>query len=104
MTSPWVPVEPLDDAAFAAVRRRAIFDCHKWDPQVGDVCTIARHPLVIARAAWDEVVCLARALAARLGQGRCDICARMRACFASSKRTAAWMQFDGKCKTHQGRR
>jgi hypothetical protein len=64
MTSPWVPVHPLDDAAFASVRRRAIFDCHKWDPQVGDVCTIARHPLVIARGAWDEVVCLARALAA----------------------------------------
>lgn len=40
VTSPWVPAEPLDDAAFASVRRRAIFDCHKWDPQVDDVCTI----------------------------------------------------------------
>jgi glutathionylspermidine synthase len=63
VTHPWIPVEPLDDAAFASVRRRAIFECHKWDPQVGDVCTIARHPLVLTRAAWADVVDLATSLA-----------------------------------------
>jgi glutathionylspermidine synthase len=64
VTDPWVSVKPLDDSAFASVRRRAIFECHKWDPQVGDVCTIARHPLVVTRLAWEEVVQLAKALAA----------------------------------------
>ena len=64
MTGPWIPVHPLDDAAFASVRRRAIFDCDKWDPQVGDVCAIARHPLVVTRQAWNEVGRLAEALAA----------------------------------------
>jgi hypothetical protein len=64
MTSPWLPVEPLADHAFASVRRRAIFDCQKWDPQVGDTCAIARCPLVVAREAWEEVVNLAEALAA----------------------------------------
>ncbi len=63
VTSPWIPVEPLGDAAFLAMRRRAIFDCCKWDPQVGDHNVIARHPLVIHRDAWDEVMRLARALA-----------------------------------------
>jgi glutathionylspermidine synthase len=63
VTSPWLPVDPLDDVAFAQLRRRAIFDCCKWDPQVGDHCAISRHPLVITRAAWDEVVSLAEALA-----------------------------------------
>jgi hypothetical protein len=63
MTNPWLPVEPLADDAFASVRRRAIFDCQKWDPQVGDACAIARHPLVVTRQAWEEVVHLAEALA-----------------------------------------
>ncbi|HET7694525.1 MAG TPA: glutathionylspermidine synthase family protein [Vicinamibacterales bacterium] len=63
MSGPWVPVEPLASAAFADVRRRAIVDCCKWDPQVGDVCVIARTPLVITRAAWDAVVRLAETLA-----------------------------------------
>jgi hypothetical protein len=63
VTSPWVAVEPLDDEAFAHVRRRAIFDCCKWDPQVGDSAVIARHPLIISRSAWDEVVGLAESLA-----------------------------------------
>jgi hypothetical protein len=61
--SPWLPVEPLGDADFAALRRRAIFDCDKWDPQVGDTCVIARHPLVIRREAWREVTALSEALA-----------------------------------------
>src|SRR5262245_39618854 len=63
MTSPWIRVRPLTDAEFARVRRRAIFDCHKWDPQVGDCCSIARYPLVIEQAAWREVSRLAERLA-----------------------------------------
>jgi hypothetical protein len=62
MTAPWIPVEPLNAVEFAELRRRAIFDCCKWDPQVGDSCAIARSPLVISRAAWDEVVQIAEAL------------------------------------------
>ena len=63
MTSPWIRVEPLGTEAFAQIRRRVIFDCCKWDPQVGDGCTIARFPLVITRAGWAEVAELAEALA-----------------------------------------
>ena len=64
MKAPWIPVEPLAPGAFAELRRRAIVDCCKWDPQVGDTCTLARSPLVVTREAWDEVVRIAEALAA----------------------------------------
>lgn len=64
VTSPWLPVEPLDAAQFADLRRRAIFDCCKWDPQIGDACALARSPLVVTRAAWHEVARIAEALAA----------------------------------------
>jgi glutathionylspermidine synthase len=63
MTGPWVPVLPLDDQTHAVVRRRAIFDAQKWDPQVGDTSTIARYPLVITREAWTDVSAIAEALA-----------------------------------------
>ena len=51
---PWIAATPLDDAAFAHLRRRAIFDCCKWDPQVGDACVIARAPLVITKQALER--------------------------------------------------
>jgi len=63
MNNPWIAVAPLEANAFASVRTRAIFDCHKWDPQIGDVCAIAPHPLVITRDAWGEVRALAEELA-----------------------------------------
>ena len=63
MISPWRAVDPIDSAAFGAIRRRAIFDCCKWDPQVGDAAVISRAPLIVDRAAWTEVAALAEALA-----------------------------------------
>lgn len=64
VSSPWISVDPIPPHEFAEVRRRVIFECNKWDPQVGDVCVIARYPLVIRGSAWTEVVALAEALAA----------------------------------------
>ena len=63
MKEPWLPVERLSDNAFARIRRRAIFDCCKWDPQVEDTSTIARFPIVLTRTAWRELRTLAEALA-----------------------------------------
>ena len=63
MVTPWTVAEPLNDAAYAHLRRRAIFECDKWDPQVGDANVVARSPLVLREAAWAEVSRLAEALA-----------------------------------------
>jgi glutathionylspermidine synthase len=64
LTAPWRPAAPVEPGAFAAVRRRAIFDCCKWDPQVEDVATLAPFPLLLEPQAWEELAGLAEALAA----------------------------------------
>ncbi|MCI0684269.1 MAG: glutathionylspermidine synthase family protein [Gemmataceae bacterium] len=50
-------------ADFAQVRRRAVFDCCKWDPQVEDTASLAALPLVLRQEAWAELVLLAEKLA-----------------------------------------
>lgn len=57
------PVDPLPASAAVFVRRRAIFECCKWDPQVEDVSTIADVPLVLDASAWLELVAAAESLA-----------------------------------------
>src|SRR5204863_1483515 len=63
MTPPFIAVMPLSDSDYAAFRRQAIFECFKWDPQIGDANVVARHPLVLRRKAWEDVVPLAEGLA-----------------------------------------
>src|SRR5262249_15281213 len=53
--SPLIAGSPLDDRAFADLRPRAILDGCKWDPQVGDVTTLARFPLLMQRATWEQL-------------------------------------------------
>jgi glutathionylspermidine synthase len=57
---------PLCDKEFAAFKRRAIFECCKWDPQVEDVCTVARFPLVLTAETWAHLCRAAEALAAEV--------------------------------------
>lgn len=66
LAPPWEPAEPVPPDVFAQVRRRAIFECCKWDPQVEDVATLAPFPLLLQRAAWDEITVLAERLAAEV--------------------------------------
>jgi glutathionylspermidine synthase len=73
MTSPWRTVEPLDVESSAFLRRRAIFDCCKWDPQVGDVATIADCPLVLTRPAWCELTRLAELLAREIADAEVEL-------------------------------
>jgi glutathionylspermidine synthase len=64
LTLPWIETGPVDPAEHARLRRRAIFECCKWDPQVEDVSTIAPFPLLLRREAWDEIASLSETLAA----------------------------------------
>ena len=63
MTTPWMAAPPLGSDAYSAFRRRAIFECCKWDPQVEDTATLAPFPLVIEAETWRELASLAESLA-----------------------------------------
>ncbi len=54
----------IDPGTFAAIRRRAVLEGCKWDPQVGDVNSLADFPLIISRVEWTELASLAESLAA----------------------------------------
>jgi glutathionylspermidine synthase len=60
---PWIDCEPVPPADFARLHAEAIFDCCKWDPQVGDVSTLAPFPIVLKKSAWQELAALAGQLA-----------------------------------------
>jgi glutathionylspermidine synthase len=74
--SPWLAAQPVPADEYPALRRRAIFEGYKWDPQVGDVSTIASAPLLITASAWQEVADLAKALAAELAAAERELLAR----------------------------
>lgn len=56
--------EPIDAAKFAELRLRTIFECRKWDPQVGDIDVLCRFPLLMHPEQWDEVGDAAERMAA----------------------------------------
>lgn len=64
MTVPWYETPALSRAAFEDVRLRTIFDCCKWDPQIGDVSILADFPLILQPDAWTTLAALAEQLAA----------------------------------------
>jgi len=60
---PELEIRPLPAGEYAGYRRRVIFACSKWDPQVGDVNTVARHAVVLNAAAAHRLARWAEALA-----------------------------------------
>jgi glutathionylspermidine synthase len=76
MTAPWLDVEPLPPDTLAHVRRRAIFDCCKWDPQVEDVSTVADVPIVLPRDEWRRIAALAETLSREVIDAEDELAAR----------------------------
>jgi len=58
------------------VRRRAIFECCKWDPQVGDTAVLADFAVVLAPQQWRELAALARTLHAETLSAEREILSR----------------------------
>jgi glutathionylspermidine synthase len=55
MSLPWEVVGSLQPPSHDEFRRRAIFECGKWDPQSGDVSALAPFPIVLSQTAWQSV-------------------------------------------------
>jgi glutathionylspermidine synthase len=66
VTQPWQAAPVLAADAFAQVRRRAIFECCKWDPQFEDHSSLCDFPLLLKRDAWLDLACLAERLTAEV--------------------------------------
>lgn len=45
----------LDPIEFARIRRHVALEGCKWDPQVGDVCTLAHFPLLLRESVWRQL-------------------------------------------------
>src|SRR5262245_32758406 len=56
----------ISDDAFATIHRRMVLEFCKWDPQVGDVSTIAPFPLLMAKTEWAYLAESAERLAREL--------------------------------------
>ena len=54
--------DPLDPAQLSRVRRRAMLESCKWDPQVGDTNTLASFPLVMRTSVWQRLAAQAEQL------------------------------------------
>jgi glutathionylspermidine synthase len=56
----------VESEQFSAIRRELLLKHCKWDPQVGDVSTLAPFPLLIDRRRWSELEILAESLTTEL--------------------------------------
>lgn len=72
----WACPGPLPPADFDAVRRRMVLRHFKWDPQVGDVETLARFPLVLPAGVVNGLAGLAEALAAETAAAETELLGR----------------------------
>jgi hypothetical protein len=58
--------EPIDAKTFDRIRRRMMLEFCKWDPQIGDVATLADFPLIITGESWRQLSTLAESATAEL--------------------------------------
>ncbi len=60
----WQFRDPLPADLYATLRRKMMLDHFKWDPQVGDVETLARFPIVLPAGVVSDLATMAESLAA----------------------------------------
>ncbi len=66
----------LEPDSFALLRRRTIFECCKWDPQVEDVSILAPFPLVMGAEVWTGLSRMAERLSDEILAAEAEIIRR----------------------------
>jgi glutathionylspermidine synthase len=63
----------MEPSEFSSIRRQLLLKYCKWDPQVGDVSTLAPFPLLIHKSAWSELETLAEQLTSELFEAETEL-------------------------------
>lgn len=66
MAPPWHYGRSISPTQLYSVRESMIFDHCKWDPQTGDTAVLCPAPLILERAAADEIARLAEAMSVEI--------------------------------------
>jgi glutathionylspermidine synthase len=69
----WQCSPELSREQFEPIRRRMVLDHCKWDPQVGDVSTLARFALILPADTWRQLANLAEKLTAEALQAEAEL-------------------------------
>ena len=72
----WDIRPPLQPANFWRLRQRMILEHCKWDPQVGDVATLAPFAIVLPARTWRQLAGLAEALASEAETAEAELVER----------------------------
>lgn len=92
--SPYRCGPQLAEPLFAQLRRKLVLEHCKWDPQVGDVPTLADFPLIMARSTWQELAGWAEALSFEAGAAEQELLSRadLQACLGLPRRIRRALQ------------
>jgi glutathionylspermidine synthase len=77
LSVPYGSSEELDSETFQAIRRQLVLEHCKWDPQVGDVSTLAPFALLVPAETWRQLSRWAERLAAEALQAEQEIVHRL---------------------------
>jgi glutathionylspermidine synthase len=67
---------PVDNESWLKIRRRAVLEGCKWDPQVGDIDTLSPFPLVLKASVWNQLARYAEQLTVEAIAAENEICHR----------------------------
>ncbi|MBI5529736.1 MAG: glutathionylspermidine synthase family protein [Deltaproteobacteria bacterium] len=73
MESPWHSTDSLPPDVLRKIRLKTIFDCCKWDPQIGDFPALAAFPIILDARQWRTIAAAAEAMSVEILQAETEV-------------------------------